>query len=327
MSFPHSPVRRSLTWLLMDLRQLRYFVAVAEELHFTRAAARLLITTPSLSQQVRRLERQLGVRLFDRSSTGVRLTASGELLLPHARRTLAAAEELAANAVRLAQGQSTVLRLGFISYSLTEPARRLLTEYARRELTVDLQLRQYEWDDPSAGLLNGSSDAALVRLPFTGAERLSTVEIGRDAPVAVMAEDSPLARETRVRARRLVREPILETRIVSDPVFADHWFLRRVGGRARPVPSTARTVDEWLGEIALGKGVDVVPEGLVDAYRRPGLAFVPVDDLEPSVLVLAWDPRRAGDAVARLVSSAVGWAGGRERQVSGPRRLSSLPTS
>jgi DNA-binding transcriptional LysR family regulator len=304
MSFPHSPVRRSLTWLLMDLRQLRYFVAVAEELHFTRAAARLLITTPSLSQQVRRLEGQLGVRLFDRSSTGVRLTASGELLLPHARRTLAAAEELAASAVRLAQGQTTVLRLGFISYSLTEPARRLLTEYARREPDVDLQLRQYEWDDPSAGLLDGSSDAALVRLPFTGAERLDTVEIGRDALFAVMAEDSPLAREPRIRARRLVREPILETKIVSDPVFADHWFLRRLGGRARPVPSAARTVDEWLGEIALGKGVDVVPEGLVDAYRRPGLAFVPVDDLEPSVLVLAWDPRRDSDAVGRLARLA-----------------------
>ncbi|HSJ20344.1 MAG TPA: LysR family transcriptional regulator [Nocardioidaceae bacterium] len=288
----------------MDLRQLRYFVAVAEELHFTRAAARLLITTPSLSQQVRRLEGQLGVRLFDRSSTGVRLTASGELLLPHARRTLAAAEELAASAVRLAQGQTTVLRLGFISYSLTEPARRLLTEYARCEPDVDLQLRQYEWDDPSAGLLDGSSDAALVRLPFTGAERLNAVEIGRDALFAVMAEDSPLAREPRIRARRLVREPILETKLVSDPVFADHWFLRRLGGRARPVPSAARTVDEWLGEIALGKGVDVVPEGLVDAYRRPGLAFVPVDDLQPSVLVLAWDPRRDSDAVTRLARLA-----------------------
>jgi DNA-binding transcriptional LysR family regulator len=289
----------------MDLRQLRYFVAVAEELHFTRAAARLLITTPSLSQQVRRLEGQLGVRLFDRSSTGVRLTASGELLLPHARRTLAAAEELAANAVRLAQGQTTVLRLGFISYSLTEPARRLLTEYARREPAVDLQLRQFEWDDPSAGLLDGSSDAALVRLPFTGAERLSTVEIGRDALVAVMAEDCPLAGEDRVRARRLVDEPILETRIVSDPVFADHWFLRRLRApSARSVPSAARTVDEWLGEIALGRGVDVVPEGLVEAYRRPGLAFVPVDDLEPSVLVLAWDPRGETDAVQKLVRLA-----------------------
>jgi DNA-binding transcriptional LysR family regulator len=96
----------------------------------------------------------------------------------------------------------------------------------------------------------------------------------------------------------------LETKIVSDPVFADHWFLRRLGGRARPVPSAARTVDEWLGEIALGKGVDVVPEGLVDAYRRPGLAFVPVDDLEPSVLVLAWDPRRDSDAVGRLARLA-----------------------
>jgi DNA-binding transcriptional LysR family regulator len=289
----------------MDLRQLRYFVAVAEELHFTRAASRLLITTPSLSQQVKRLEHQLGVRLFDRSSTGVRLTSAGELLLPHARRTLAAAEELVESAIRVAQGQTSALRLGFISYSLTEPARRLLTEFARREPAVDLRLRQFEWDDPSAGLIDGSSDAALVRLPFTGADRLATVEIGRDALVAVMAEDSPLAREPRIAVSRLVEESILETRIVSDPVFADHWFLRRLRGpAARVVPSNARTVDEWLGEIALGRGVDVVPEGLVAAYRKPGLAFVPVDDLEPSTLVLAWDPRRSGDAVSRLVRLA-----------------------
>jgi DNA-binding transcriptional LysR family regulator len=213
--------------------------------------------------------------------------------------------------LRVAQGQTSALRLGFISYSLTGPARRLLTEFGRREPAVDLQLRQFEWDDPSAGLLDGSSDAALVRLPFTGAGRLATVEIGRDALVAVMAEDSPLAREPRIPVSRLVQEPFLETRIVSDPVFADHWFLRHLRGpSARVVPSAARTVDEWLGEVALGRGLDLVPEGLVDTYRRPGLAFVPVDDLEPSTLVLAWDPVRCGDAVSRLVrlASAAGAA-------------------
>ncbi|HEX6236390.1 MAG TPA: LysR family transcriptional regulator, partial [Acidimicrobiales bacterium] len=169
----------------MELRQLRYFVAVAEELHFARAAARLLITSPTLSQQVKSLERDLGVRLFDRGSAGVVLTPAGEELLAKARGTLSAAEDLEAAAQRLARGHAASMCLGFLSYSLTAPARRLLTDFSRREPTLDLQLRQYEWDDPAAGLLDGSSDAALVRPPFTGLGRLRTVEVARDPIVAV----------------------------------------------------------------------------------------------------------------------------------------------
>lgn len=289
----------------MELRQLRYFVAVAEELHFTRAAARLLITSPTLSQQVKSLERDLGVRLFNRASTGVTLTPAGEELLAKARGTLSAAEDLEEAAHRLALGHASSMCLGFLSFSLTEPARRLLTDFSRREPALDLRLRQFEWDDPAAGLLDGSCDAALVRPPFTGLGRLRTVEVARDAVVAVMADDHPLAALPRLTARRLARVPFLETRIVADPVFAEYWYLRRQRGpRAPAVASRAATVEEWLGEIALGRGVNLVPAGMVEEYRKPGLAFVPVADLEPSVVVLAWDPRRETDAVRRFVGLA-----------------------
>ena len=195
-------MRRSLTWLLMELRQLRYFVAVAEELHFARAALRLGITSPTLSQQVKCLERDLGVPLFVRSSVRVDLTPAGEQLLGHARTTLTSAGELEECARRLARGQASTLRVGFVSFALTAPARRLLTDYARSEPGVDLQIRQFEWDDPSAGLLDGSTDAALVRPPFTGLGRLRTVEVGRDAMYVVVAEDDPLATREGVRARQ-----------------------------------------------------------------------------------------------------------------------------
>lgn len=287
----------------MELRQLRYFVAVAEELHFARAASRLLITSPTLSQQVRVLERDLGVRLFDRGGSGVALTAAGTELLPLARGALASAGALEETAQRLAQGLASTLSLGFLSFSLTTPVRRLLREFGRHEPTVDLQLRQFEWDDPSAGLAGGSSDAALVRPPFTGSDCLCTVEVGQDTLVAVMAEDHPLAALPTIGARRLARTPFLESRIVTDQVFADYWYLRRLrGSRARTVPSRATTIEEWLADLALGRGVNLVPAGVVAEYRKPGLAFVPVADLEPSPLVLAWDPRRETEVVRRFVA-------------------------
>src|SRR3712207_3466953 len=164
----------------MELRQLRYFVAVAEELHFARAAARLLIATPSLSQQIKALERDLSLTLFERSSTGVSLTPAGTQLLPLARSVLAAGAELTDAAQRIAADRATVLRLGFLPFALTSTTRGLLTGFGRTALDVTVRMRQYEWDDPSAGLLSGETDAALVRPPFTGQDRRQTVGAARE---------------------------------------------------------------------------------------------------------------------------------------------------
>jgi DNA-binding transcriptional LysR family regulator len=304
----------------MELRQLRYFLAVAEELHFGRAAARLLIASPSLSQQIMALERDLHVRLFDRSSTGVRLTPAGEQLRSHAAATLAAADDLRATADRLAAGRSTRIRLGFLPFALVAPSRRLLAEFGRRHPDVDLEMRQYEWDDPSAGLLTGQTDAALVRTPFTGADRLQTAELGREPVLAVMADSHPLAAAPALTAQQVADQPFLETGIVRDPVFAAYWYLRELRDpvRSPAVRSRSSTVEEWLAEVALGRGVDLLPAGMAAEYRRPGLAFVPVEDLPRSRLVLAWDPTRAGDAVARLARLAASGPRARVRGTGAP---------
>jgi DNA-binding transcriptional LysR family regulator len=131
------------------------------------------------------------------------------------------------------------------------------------------------------------------------------LEVGRDPLVAVMAEDHPLARRPVLTARRLAATPFLETSIVQDPVFADYWYLRTWRGPDAPsVASRAATVEEWLGEVALGRGVNLVPEGMVEEYRKQGLAFVPVADLEPSPVVVAWAPERESGAVRRFVDLA-----------------------
>jgi DNA-binding transcriptional LysR family regulator len=292
----------------MELRLLRAYVAVAEELHFGRAAARLFITPPSLSQQIKALERSLDVRLFERDSKGVRLTCAGEELLEPARATLAAAEALEGAARDVARRTATApLTVGFLLMSLTTVSRAILSDYGRRFPDVPIEVRQYEWDDPSAGLLSGAVDVALVRLPFSGQERLRSVELDSEPLLALVAADHPLALAGEpVSAHRLVQEPFLEVEIVSDPVFAATWYLHdlRTPASPRPVMSRAATSEEWLAEVSLGRGVDVVPRSVAEAYARPGLCFLPIVDLEPSRLVLAWDPGRVSDAGRRFIRFA-----------------------
>jgi DNA-binding transcriptional LysR family regulator len=290
----------------VELRHLRYFLAVAEELHFGRAAARLLIAGPSLSQQIKALEQQLHVDLFERSSAGVRLTDDGRALLPYARATVAAADELRTEAQRRVAGRSTRLRLGFQPFALTAAARELLAAFAHLHPEVELELRQYEWDDPSAGLLTKDVDIALVRTPFQHADRLRTVEVQTEAVVAVMRDGAPLSRLDSVSASQLAAEPFLETELVRDAIFAAYWYLRDL----RPASATtvfgrSRTVEEWLGEIALGRGVSIIPATFAQDYARPGLAFVPVTGLAPSRIVLAWHPapiHPAGQLLAALAA-------------------------
>ncbi len=295
--------------LVMELRQLRYFVAVAEELHFGRAATRLLIATPSLSQQIKALERSLSVTLFERSSTRVSLTPAGARLLPLARATLAASDDLLDTARGLAQGRATVLRLGFLPFALTSTTRRLLTEFGRKVPDVTVRLRQYEWDDPSAGLLSGETDAALVRVPFTGEERLHMLELGNDPVLAVFAESHHLADAEAVTSAELANEPWLEAERVKDPVFARAWYFADLRGKDSPaVRSRAGTVEEWLAEISFGRGVNVIPAGMAEEYRRPGLAFVPVSDAPPSRLVVAWPRNDAAAAATTFARFAAGRA-------------------
>ena len=295
----------------MELRQLRYFVAVADELHFGRAAERLLIATPSLSQQIKALERQLKLRLFDRSSVGVALTADGAALLPLARAALAAADEVLVTARRLADGRSTVLRVGFQAFAYTQPVRDLLAAFASREAGVDLQLRQYEWDDPAAGLFTDEVDVALVRPPFRGADTLRTVELYREPLLLVVRDGHPLARRASVSAQEAAAQPFLVSPRVSDPVFGAFWYLREIT-TATPQPSRSTTVEEWLAEVGLGRGVNLIPAGFARDYERPGLAFVPVQGLPSSSVVLAWRPNTTLPAVQRLARLAA-----REAQAAG----------
>ena len=178
----------------MELRQLRYFATVAEELHFGRAAERLLIAQSVVSQQIRRLERELGVALFDRSSRHVRLTEAGRAFLPEARTVLDAQERAVASVARFAEHRSRVLRLG-TSSGLGDRLTTVLDGLARRLPDTQVDLVSLPTRERLARVTDGALDAAFVRgdaeLPDAASVRL--LPVWRDALVVVLPKRNPAA--------------------------------------------------------------------------------------------------------------------------------------
>ncbi|SDK50811.1 LysR family transcriptional regulator [Nonomuraea jiangxiensis] len=269
------------------LRDLRYFVAVAEELNVTRAAERLFVSQPALSKQLRALERQLGFRLFERVPSGVVLTRQGGTLLPIARDLLERwADGL--EAVRAAAPAGTLV-IGL----QTAVGRGLQQEALRRFRAVmpewEVSLRLVGWDDPSGGLADGSSDVAFVWLPVPpglGIHVLVTERRGVALP-----DDHALAGLTEVPFAALRDEPFIALPAAAGPL-RDYWLGRDARDDEPVVGVTAHTPEEVFEAVTGGLGVVLVAEGNAALYDRPGLVYRPVTGLPPAELAIAW---REGD--------------------------------
>jgi DNA-binding transcriptional LysR family regulator len=288
----------------VHLRNLRYFVAVAEELHFSRAAERLHVSQPALSKQVRQLERELRFPLFRRDRRRVELTAAGEALLPAARRLLTDWEAALAEASARASEEGKVLQVGF----QTSVGGGLYQDIAARfaELHPDwrLELRLHAWSDPTGGLLDRSADVAFLWLP-AGAEETVDVRLLRNERrfVALPAEHR-LARRKALQLADLLDEPFVALPEEAGPL-RDYWLaLDEREGRPAQIGAEAATPDEAFEAVATGHGVVLIAEGNTTIYARPGIVYRPVIDLTPCQLAVAW---RRGDrraAVRELVSVA-----------------------
>jgi DNA-binding transcriptional LysR family regulator len=199
----------------MELRQLRYFVTVAEELHFGRAAERLNIVQPAVSQQVARLERELGLQLLDRSSRHVRLTGDGERMLREARSVLAAADRAAEVAAELASGRSGVLRIG-TAPGLRDRLERGLARLVEATPDLDIQLTSGPAGGYLAALRAGELDVAFVRGEVAAAD-LRVIELWRD-PLSVLVPSSYQADD----GVKLIDLAALPMRLPPDPWLQDH---------------------------------------------------------------------------------------------------------
>jgi DNA-binding transcriptional LysR family regulator len=265
----------------MDLRLLRYFVAVAEERHFRRAADLLHMTQPPLSRAIRHLETDLGTVLLHRSSTGVTLTASGTELYDQARTLLEHAEQVRARVT--AAGGTATITVGTLGDSVEEAGTRLAAAFRHRHPGVDVLIREADFTDPTTGLRAGLADVALTRAPFddTG---ISTRVLRSDPVGVVLRTSDPLASRATLSLGDLDDRQWCQLPDGTDPRWRAYWNGATPAGRLRDGP-VVRTVHEclqavlWNGTIGLTPLTHAVPEGLT---------CVPLTDMPPSQLVIAW---------------------------------------
>jgi DNA-binding transcriptional LysR family regulator len=265
--------------IVMELRQLEYFLAVAEELHFGRAADRLHIGQPAVSQQVRRLERELGAELLDRSPRHVRLTAAGESLLPEARAVLAAVARARAAVAATPAARSGKLRLG-TSTGLGERLERVLDAFARLAPGVTLELVAGTADERLARLADGTLDAAFVRSPVWEGDRgLRAVPLWRDELVAAVPARHPIAAGTYAALADLAELPLRLTARRNNPALVDLVVSALSDAGREPVsaPSFSNLPDTMAAIGADGASWTVVYASHAALLRTSRVAFVPFE--------------------------------------------------
>ncbi len=288
----------------VHLRDLRYFVAVAEELHFTRAAERLFISQPALSKQIRLLEEQLRGTLLERDRRSVRLTAAGEALLPAARDLVAAWDTAQRAVADAAANAEAVLRLGFSTSIGRNLLPRIQSAFAQARPNWRLQLRHVDWDDPSGGLRDGSSDLAIVWLPVPGIEQLAQLVLAEEPRHVALPSDHPLSARSEIEFTALLDEPFLA--LPEDAgTLRDYWLATdyRNGAVAR-IGAVVTNSEETFEALLAGLGVVLLSAGNARIYRRPGMTTIPVRGIPPSRLALLWRSDDHRDAIRDFVRAA-----------------------
>jgi DNA-binding transcriptional LysR family regulator len=275
----------------VHLRHLRYFVAVAEHLHFTRAAEALYVSQPALSKQIRVVEEQLRVRLFERDRRDVRLTAAGTALLPHVRAVLDAWQQSEQALAAAATAQAATLVVGMS----TAPGRGLLPAVRARlsahAPTARLQLRQIPWHDPTGGLAMdrpGGTDAAFVWLPIPSPERYRWVTVTTEPRLVALPATHRLAARERIDFTDLYDEPFLALPAASG-ALRDYWLATDArNGRPVVVGAEVANTEETVEALTAGLGVCLIAAGNAPLIARDDITVRPVDNVTPSELVLAW---------------------------------------
>lgn len=279
----------------MELRHLRYFVAVAEELHFTRAAERLHLGQPPLSAQIQALEREVGAQLLERTKRSVRLTDAGKLFLEDARRILALSEQAGENARRASRGEIGELRVGFTSsMPFSEILPRVVNLYRRHYPQVNLSLQEMATMRQIEAIADRVLDLGFIRTPEldvdTGVE-LTTLR--HDPLVMVLPTSHPLARHKTVKIEDLDGEPFVAySRNVGAGLHAQVMKLCRDAGFELTVAQEVREAAIIIGLVAAGCGISVLPESF-QCIKMSGVCYRMIaDKAATTALMLA---RRKGD--------------------------------
>lgn len=293
--------------MMMELRQLRHFVALAEELHFNRAARRLQVAQPALSQQIQRLEHELKTQLFVRTTRSVELTDTGRVLLEEARRVIADAERAVTAVEHAVSGRTGVLEVGFVGSAALQIVPRLVLEMQVQWPGLRLQLQESTTELQIEAILEGRLDVGIVR-EVGRVEGLHVQELGHEALVVAVPANHRLARHVSVQLAELHGEgfvvfPRRQVSRLYDRIAA----LCHQAGVRFVVAQEAVQFPTILGLVAAQTGIAIVPASLC-SLRIPGLTYIALTDPEAfsTVSMICAGSRRDTPLVSQCLDTAKG---------------------
>ncbi|TWD12951.1 LysR family transcriptional regulator [Streptomyces sp. T12] len=302
-----------------SIHQLRLFLTLNEELHFGRAAARSFITQPALSQQIRELEKRLGVGVVERSGRTVRLTEAGQALLPEARAAVGAVDRLRRVAdaqVRQASGRLVVGTMG--AEASMKHTRAVLGVLRNRHPGMTVQLINLGFGDHLAALAQQEADVVFLRPPVT--DDIEVHHLATEPRVACLAADHPLAALPALTLAHFSGMPVVDMPQQVPRLWWDFWAVdpRPDGSRVRYGP-VVTDMESLLHTVAAGEAMCFLPAAAREYFARPGVKYVDVADLAPSTSALAWLRARRSEATVRAVRQAAREA--MTRSVSAPETM------
>lgn len=284
------------------IRQLWMFLAVAEECHFGRAAKRLNMSQPPLTQQIKALEQSFGLVLFDRSRQGTQLSAAGAAILPVVRKFAGQVEQLEQSVREVAAGQSGVLHVGAITSAMLETVPPLLEELRACHPKLTVFVREIDSAEAIPCLENGELDLAFVRLDGEIGAGIATLPLTEDRLAVALPNTHPLAKQPRIRLQSLSGEPLVMSSRQVSPVYFDMLTnVCRSHGFAPRILHEVRSIASQIAYVSCGQGLALVPASM----QRLAPENVVIRPLKERIMVvtaaLAWNAKRSHSMVDVVV--------------------------
>jgi DNA-binding transcriptional LysR family regulator len=272
----------------MELRHLHYFIAVAEELHFSRAAERLCISQPPLSQQIRSLEDELGIKLFERTKRQVQLTEAGKVFLEHSYLVLAQLEQAIEVTQRIGRGEVGRLAIGFVDSATYTLLPNILRVWREQFPAVELRLHELTTQEQIHALHHNQIDVGVVRSAIIE-PGLSTECVLQESLVLALSQTHPLSAQTKVSLSTLADELFILFPAKLGPVFYEQIIqLCQQAGFRPKVAQEAVQMQTIVGLVAAGMGIAFVPASMQN-FHRSGVVYKPLQEQTPQTgLYLAW---------------------------------------
>ncbi|OGW25883.1 MAG: hypothetical protein A2X59_12980 [Nitrospirae bacterium GWC2_42_7] len=272
----------------MELRHLRYFVAVAEELHFTKAAVRLHIAQPPLSQQIHNLEEELGIKLFERVKRTTRLTDAGICFFKEAKQILLHVEQASETARRVDRGETGRLAVGFVGSVVHTFLPKTFRLFRERFPHVELVLYELNSNEQAKAILDKRFDIGFL-YPHFHDDRLQLQTIVRAPFVVAMPNKHILSSLKKIDIKELAQEPFIVLTRSSEPVIRDTFIsMCHSAGFSPKIAQEASQIQTVLGIVASGLGICLVPDHIKN-IKRPGVLYKPLSGSPPIVeLAVAW---------------------------------------